>query len=172
MKKILTILILFISAYSYGQYKPMVGQFRSDTAGGERVEFLHSSPARKGQITDISTPAILSDSLSNYAKLLDSVNFESVNVTGDFYKNGVQISIGSPYTFTSPLSETSGTVSIDLLSIPITDSDIISALTGATYSNNRSTITPAGSKIMYAGQLYDDGTYTYIAISNNSIRRW
>jgi len=52
------------------------------------------------------------------------------------------------------------------------DADIISAITGATYSSNRATITPASSKIFYQGELYDDGTYTYIAIANNSVRRW
>ena len=54
----------------------------------------------------------------------------------------------------------------------VTDSDIITAITGATYVSNRATITPAGGKTFLQGQLYDDGTFTYIAVANNSVRRW
>lgn len=54
----------------------------------------------------------------------------------------------------------------------VTDTDVIFAITGATYSSNRVTITPASSKIFYQGQMYDDGTYTYLAIDDNKVRRW
>jgi hypothetical protein len=54
----------------------------------------------------------------------------------------------------------------------VMDSDVITAITGATYSSNRATITPASSKVFYTGQMYDDGTYTYLAINDNSVRRW
>lgn len=50
------------------------------------------------------------------------------------------------------------------------DSDIISALTAM--ATDRATITPAGSKVFYQGEMYDDGTYTYIAYANNQVRRW
>ena len=52
------------------------------------------------------------------------------------------------------------------------DSDVITAITGATYTSNRATITPASSKVFKAGQIYDDGTYTYLALADNSVRRW
>jgi hypothetical protein len=51
-------------------------------------------------------------------------------------------------------------------------SAVITAITGATYTSNRATITPAGGGIFYMGQIYDDGTYTYQAIANNSVRRY
>lgn len=59
-----------------------------------------------------------------------------------------------------------------IVSILVTDSDVITAITGATYTSDRATITPVSSKVMYIGQIYDDGTYTYIAIDNNVVRRW
>lgn len=59
-----------------------------------------------------------------------------------------------------------------IVSILVTDSDIITAITGASYASDRATITPASSKVMLAGQIYDDSTYTYIAIANNVVRRW
>lgn len=59
-----------------------------------------------------------------------------------------------------------------ILSLLVTDSDVIAAITGATYTSDRANITPASSKVMYVGQIYDDGTYTYIAIANNVVRRW
>jgi len=52
------------------------------------------------------------------------------------------------------------------------DNDIISAITGATYASNRATIAPANSKVFYQGELYDDGTNTYIAVADNEVRRW
>lgn len=54
----------------------------------------------------------------------------------------------------------------------VSDTVVITAITGATYTSNRATITPASSKVMYQGQLYDDGTYTYLAIDDNLVRRW
>lgn len=49
---------------------------------------------------------------------------------------------------------------------------VITAITGASYTTDRATITPAGGDVFYMGQMYDDGTYTYIAIANNSVRRY
>lgn len=51
------------------------------------------------------------------------------------------------------------------------DADVITAITGATYTSGRATITPA-TNTFKQGQMYDDGTYTYIAIADNSVRRW
>lgn len=59
-----------------------------------------------------------------------------------------------------------------IISILVTDSDVITAITGATYTSDRATITPASSKVMPTGQIYDDGTYTYIATAPNVVRRW
>jgi hypothetical protein len=53
-----------------------------------------------------------------------------------------------------------------------TVAEVITAITGATYSSNRATITPASSKVFLKGQFYDDGTFTYLAISDNSVRRF
>ena len=52
------------------------------------------------------------------------------------------------------------------------DTDVLDAISAATWSSDRATLTPANSKIMYKGQRYDDGTYTYEAIDDNEIRRW
>jgi hypothetical protein len=53
-----------------------------------------------------------------------------------------------------------------------TVAEVITAITGATYSSNRATITPASSKVFLKGQFYDDGTFTYLAIADNSVRRF
>jgi hypothetical protein len=55
----------------------------------------------------------------------------------------------------------------------ITDSDIITALGAATYTNNQATITPAGGKIMLQGQEYWDDTnkIKYQAVANNVVLR-
>jgi hypothetical protein len=52
-----------------------------------------------------------------------------------------------------------------------TVAEVITAITGATYTSDRATITPASSKVFLKGQFYDDGTYTYLAIADNSVRR-
>lgn len=52
------------------------------------------------------------------------------------------------------------------------DTDVINAIVGATWTNDRATLTPANDKMMYKGQRYDDGTYTYEAINDNAVRRW
>ncbi|WP_293303106.1 hypothetical protein [Pedobacter sp. UBA4863] len=54
----------------------------------------------------------------------------------------------------------------------IYDSDVINALEGATWATDRETITPANGKVMYKGQKYDDGTYSYEAYDDNKVRRW
>ncbi|TZF84511.1 hypothetical protein FW774_05855 [Pedobacter sp. BS3] len=54
----------------------------------------------------------------------------------------------------------------------VMDTDVIDAITGATYTSDRATITPDDDKVMYLGQMYDDGTYTYLAIDDNEVRRW
>jgi hypothetical protein len=53
-----------------------------------------------------------------------------------------------------------------------TDGDVILAIVTATYSGNRASIAPAGGKIFYKGQFYDDGTHTYLAIADNSVKRF
>lgn len=58
----------------------------------------------------------------------------------------------------------------EISEIYVSDTDIIAALTAM--SSDRATITPSGSKIMYRSQFYDDGTYTYLAIADNVVRRW
>ena len=52
------------------------------------------------------------------------------------------------------------------------DTDVLAAITAATWSSDRATITPANSKKMYKGQRHDDGTYSYEAIDDNYIKRW
>jgi len=54
----------------------------------------------------------------------------------------------------------------------VMDTDVIDAITGATYTSDRATITPDDDKVMHLGQMYDDGTYTYLAIGDNEVRRW
>lgn len=53
----------------------------------------------------------------------------------------------------------------------VSDSDVISAITGATYTLGVATITPTSSKIMYEGQVYQSGTYFYRAYSDNVVLR-
>lgn len=52
------------------------------------------------------------------------------------------------------------------------DTDVLDAITAASWSSDRAILTPANSKIMYKGQRHDDGTYSYEAIDDNKIRRW
>ena len=54
----------------------------------------------------------------------------------------------------------------------VTDTDVIAAITGSSYTLDRATITPANSKIFYQGQMYDSGSYTYLALDDNYVRRW
>lgn len=56
----------------------------------------------------------------------------------------------------------------------VTDSDIITAITSASYnasSDYYSAITPAGGKVMKAGQLYFFGKYRFEAVADNYVRR-
>lgn len=52
------------------------------------------------------------------------------------------------------------------------DTDVLAAITAATWTSDRATITPANSKKMYKGQRHDDGTYSYEAIDDNKVKRW
>ena len=55
----------------------------------------------------------------------------------------------------------------------VTDSDVITAITGATYNsgnNFTATISPSG-KFMYQGQMYNSGAFFYLAILDNSVIR-
>lgn len=52
------------------------------------------------------------------------------------------------------------------------NTDVIDAIAAATFVLSRDTITPANDAIMFRGQMYDDGTYTYEAIEDNIVRRW
>lgn len=117
MKRLITIILLAVGLQVSGQYKPMVGQFRSDTTGGERVEFLHSSPARKGQITEISTPRTVSDSLKNYAKLQDglidggdaTIGTGSVTIDTAYYRLRDTLRMSLPRTFSGITNSPTGT---------------------------------------------------------------
>lgn len=53
------------------------------------------------------------------------------------------------------------------------DSDIISAITGATYTTNYATITPASSKIFRQGDEYFDTStkFLYKAVADNAVKR-
>lgn len=51
------------------------------------------------------------------------------------------------------------------------DEEIIDAIEGATYTDDRATISVSG-KTLYKGQRHDDGVFSYEAISDNSIKRW
>ena len=57
-----------------------------------------------------------------------------------------------------------------ILPVDVTDSDVITAITGATYNKANTftaTITPAGGKTFYKGQFYKSSTYLYIATADN-----
>lgn len=57
----------------------------------------------------------------------------------------------------------------------VTDSDIITAITGATYNggnNYKSAISPASAKIFAQGQHYESGAYMYFAVADNVVRRF
>lgn len=54
----------------------------------------------------------------------------------------------------------------------VTDSDIITAINGATFATTKlATITPANSKVIHQGQMYYNATLNvyYIAIANNQV---
>lgn len=53
----------------------------------------------------------------------------------------------------------------------VSDTDVISAITSATYIAGIATITPSSSKIMREGQVYQAGTYLYRAYSDNLVLR-
>jgi len=53
----------------------------------------------------------------------------------------------------------------------VSDSDVITAITGATYTGGIATITPTSSKVMYEGQVYQASTYLYRAYSDNVVLR-
>lgn len=86
MKRLILILLLFISALSYGQTTNMVGAWQK-VNGGEQVQFRESSG---GNIIKVTTPKTLEDSLANYAKIQDGV-IESPTVT----TNGDSLIIGN-----------------------------------------------------------------------------
>ena len=93
-----------------------------------------------------------------------------VNRFQKVYNNTLFKGVGTRVAVYNALGDQSAT---DLLIEQfVTDTDVITAITGATYVNNRATITPANSKVFNQGQMYDDGTYTYLAIDDNLVRRW
>lgn len=95
------------------------------------------------------------------------------SIASDFlfsFDNFLFKGVGTRMMVANSVGDISATDIIDEMFVM--DTDVISAITGGTYVSNRATITPASNKVFYQGQLYDDGTYTYLAIDDNLVRRW
>jgi hypothetical protein len=59
----------------------------------------------------------------------------------------------------------------DVYDAYVTDSDVQAAITGATYTNGKASITPANSKTLLQGQIYAPAGYFYFAIQDNTVGR-
>ncbi|WDF54666.1 hypothetical protein [Mucilaginibacter sp. KACC 22063] len=49
----------------------------------------------------------------------------------------------------------------------VNDADVQAAITGATFTNGRASVTPANNKTLYQGQIYAPAGYLYFALQDN-----
>ncbi|WP_410220702.1 hypothetical protein [Pedobacter sp.] len=118
--------------------------------------------------TDVTSP-VNGDVWNNGGELKLMEN-SIVNRIVKLYNNELLKSDGNYILMSNQYGDLSNSVKIT--ERWVYDSDVISAITGASWSSNRANITPSNSKVMYKGQRYDDGTYTYEATEDNYLRRW
>ncbi|WP_113639261.1 hypothetical protein [Nubsella zeaxanthinifaciens] len=86
------------------------------------------------------------------------------------YNNELLKSTGNYFLLANQYGDISATVEAGELWVY--DSEILSAISSATWTSNRATITPANNKVMLKGQMHDDGSFTYFAVNDNVVRRW
>lgn len=122
-------------------------------------------------------------SANNYtgtiAGSLDNIDgvpkFRDATAQTDLIKKDRNPSLSSVNTLNIIVSNADGSLAVggQVRQRQITDTDIITAITGASYTDNRATISVSG-KTAYAGQVYNPttGTYNYIVQQDNVIRRY
>ncbi|MCJ0743120.1 hypothetical protein [Pedobacter montanisoli] len=118
--------------------------------------------------TDVTSP--VNGDVWNNAGELKLMENSIVNRMVKLYNNELLKSDGNYILMSNQYGDLSNSVKV--AERWVYDSDVISAITGASWSSNRANITPANNKVMYKGQRYDDGTYTYEATEDNYLRRW
>ena len=118
--------------------------------------------------TDVTSP--VNGDVWNNAGELKLMENSIVNRMVKLYNNELLKSDGNYILMSNQYGDLSNSVKI--AERWVYDSDVIVAITGASWSSDRTHITPSNSKVMYKGQRYDDGTYTYEATEDNYLRRW
>uniref|UniRef100_UPI0018ED6C00 hypothetical protein n=1 Tax=Pedobacter sp. ASV28 TaxID=2795123 RepID=UPI0018ED6C00 len=117
---------------------------------------------------DVSAPA--NGDIWNNAGELKFMENAIVNRILKSYNNELFKSDGNYFAMFNQYGDMSATVKAGELWVY--DTDVLAAITSATWTSNRATLTPANGKIMLKGQLHDDGVFTYLAVDDNKIRRW
>lgn len=110
---------------------------------------------------------------ANEIKFYDDV-IASVNRLAKFYGNQLLVGATNRMMATTIAGDVYATD--EIIDNWILDSSLQAAIVAATYSSDRATILAVSGKVGYQGQMYDNGTYTYLVIDDSAtdfkVRRW